>query len=760
VHRIPSTTVVTALVLALVSTSWLFPSTVYAAAGSTTRVSLTSTGGPAGGYSDGPVISRNGRVVVFVSQSPALDPAGTGATHLYARDRAAGTTEEVDIDPNGDAFAPTGLFGSYDVSDDGRYVSFVWATDPDDQSTMQAFRRDLVGDTTVLVGASESGDPLDDEVSAASISGDGSRIVFSSPATNVLDDGLGGGVFLRDLDTDRTVRLAQGGALDPDISADGDTATWSGPFDQTSAYVIWTGDLTDLDSISTARLVPGVDDESYSPTISADGQRVVFLSYGTGLDPTDTNSSYDWFFADRTTGTVELINKDTAGVQVQVARASLTDDGVHVGLLGGPLIAGEPRHSGLFVMDLDTGARSVAAVDSAGIPRDLRAENQYHYLSGDARYVAWSSPDRGWVPDDNDDAWDVFVHDNSVPADSASGTGTATTDGGDGATYLDPVVTTVTAPAGVVTIRELGSADSQPAVPTGYSILGQQVQITADPAPTGQFIDFVFRVDASTFDPRVDLGDVTVTRNGVALSRCGSSSEVGPCVLSVTRLADGDLGIEAHSPQASTWAAVLRTVPPDTTPPTITISSPSPALTVVKGQPLTAVYGCADESGGSGMATCTGTVPTGQRLDTGSVGTHVLKVDATDQAGNSATLSRSYRVRYPWAGFRAPVDDPPTVNRARAGTIVPVRFSLGGNQGPQVLAGAPTSASTSCQPRDRVDTVEQTLKSGAGTLRYDPSTRLYTYGWSVPRGWRGTCRNLALTLSDGTTHVARFTFVG
>jgi hypothetical protein len=64
----------------------------------------------------------------------------------------------------------------------------------------------------------------------------------------------------------------------------------------------------------------------------------------------------------------------------------------------------------------------------------------------------------------------------------------------------------------------------------------------------------------------------------------------------------------------------------------------------------------------------------------------------------------------------------------------------------------PCAASTS------VDGIEETSTAGASGLQYDPATGLYTYVWKTSKAWAGTCRELTLTLVDGTTHVALFTF--
>jgi len=41
---------------------------------------------------------------------------------------------------------------------------------------------------------------------------------------------------------------------------------------------------------------------------------------------------------------------------------------------------------------------------------------------------------------------------------------------------------------------------------------------------------------------------------------------------------------------------------------------------------------------------------------------------------------------YPFQGFYQPVDNPPTINVAKAGVGIPVRFGLGGDQGLDIFA--------------------------------------------------------------------------
>jgi hypothetical protein len=58
-------------------------------------------------------------------------------------------------------------------------------------------------------------------------------------------------------------------------------------------------------------------------------------------------------------------------------------------------------------------------------------------------------------------------------------------------------------------------------------------------------------------------------------------------------------------------------------------------------------YVCVDEDGGSGVASCVGTVPAGSPIDTSTIGVHQFQIVATDNAGNASTLTFFYRVMDP-----------------------------------------------------------------------------------------------------------------
>jgi len=50
------------------------------------------------------------------------------------------------------------------------------------------------------------------------------------------------------------------------------------------------------------------------------------------------------------------------------------------------------------------------------------------------------------------------------------------------------------------------------------------------------------------------------------------------------------------------------------------------------------------------------------------------------------------------------------------------------------------------------------VTAGGSTLTYDAVTDQYVYVWKTVKTWSGKCGTFALTLDDGTTHTAKFSF--
>jgi hypothetical protein len=76
------------------------------------------------------------------------------------------------------------------------------------------------------------------------------------------------------------------------------------------------------------------------------------------------------------------------------------------------------------------------------------------------------------------------------------------------------------------------------------------------------------------------------------------------------------------------------------------------------------------------------------RVISAEVGSYPVTYTVTDAFGPSDFTTRTFTVRplYTFDGFFSPVDNLPTVSVVKAGSVVPVRFSLGGDFGLDVFA--------------------------------------------------------------------------
>jgi predicted extracellular nuclease len=136
---------------------------------------------------------------------------------------------------------------------------------------------------------------------------------------------------------------------------------------------------------------------------------------------------------------------------------------------------------------------------------------------------------------------------------------------------------------------------------------------------------------------------------------------------------------------------------------------------------------------------------------------YTVKVQVTDNGGLTAVDSATVNVVYNFAGFFNPVDNLPAWNSAKAGSAIPVKFSLGGDKGLNILAaGYPQSVQIACNTGAVLGNPEPTANPGGSRMSYGGGK--YNYVWKTEKSWSGTCRQLIVKLIDGTLHYANFTF--
>jgi hypothetical protein len=116
-------------------------------------------------------------------------------------------------------------------------------------------------------------------------------------------------------------------------------------------------------------------------------------------------------------------------------------------------------------------------------------------------------------------------------------------------------------------------------------------------------------------------------------------------------------------------------------------------------------------------------------------------------------------ITYDFKGFYSPVSNYPSKNSVSAGTTVPVKFSLGGNKGLDVfLKEFPSSRKVSCSTLESTNKNDLAVRAVSTNFTYDASKDQYNYVWRTDKTWKGTCREFAVMLKDGTRRSAVFQF--
>jgi hypothetical protein len=125
----------------------------------------------------------------------------------------------------------------------------------------------------------------------------------------------------------------------------------------------------------------------------------------------------------------------------------------------------------------------------------------------------------------------------------------------------------------------------------------------------------------------------------------------------------------------------------------------------------------------------------------------------------STVDSVSLLPRYNFSGFSAPIAAAPATNSAKAGQAVPVKFSLGADEGLAIFAaGSPSSMPVDCTTMTPLGASVSATQPGGSTLTYDAASGQYSFVWKTEKAWANSCRYLVVGLADGSVHSALFQF--
>ena len=403
-----------------------------------------ATAGPiravqANGSSGSAGLSADGRYVLFDSTASNLVPGDTnGAQDVFVRDLQTGTTTRVSVSSTGVQGNAGSGFAS--MSANGHVVAFSSSASNlvpgDTNGVSDTFVRNLVTGVTQRVSVSSTDAQANGASSGSSLSAGGNLVGFGSSASNLVsgDTNAVEDVFVHNVATGATRRVdvssagvqanyATGGG---GISADGRFVAFS-----TAASNLVAGDTNHHPDVFEHSLVTGrtvrvsvsstgaqVGRASYVTGISADGRIVAFESGAAALVKHDANGpEFDVFVHNRVTGRTFLVDRSSSGAQAglgaTVARVSADGTIVAFESDAANLTAGDTNHRyDIFVRNRVTGRTwrvSVSSSEGQG-----NADSYLPSISADGKLVAFASDASNLVKGDTNGVTDIFVRNRTT----------------------------------------------------------------------------------------------------------------------------------------------------------------------------------------------------------------------------------------------------------------------------------------------------------------------------------------------------------
>ncbi len=209
----------------------------------------------------------------------------------------------------------------------------------------------------------------------ASISGDGKKVAFDSRSSNLdaADQDVSNDVYVRNLSNNKLTLVSRQG----------------------------TGG-------------PKGNNASESPGLSADGNRVAFVSYANNLHPGDTDYNADIYVKDLNTGPIWLASTSAAGVKANQKNQSptLSADGTRVAFesAANNLHPKDPDYLwDIYVKDLVTGELWLVSSTKSGVKGNMSSYNAQ--ISGNGARVVFQTYAANLHAKDTDDRVDIYVKD-------------------------------------------------------------------------------------------------------------------------------------------------------------------------------------------------------------------------------------------------------------------------------------------------------------------------------------------------------------
>lgn len=297
----------------------------------TTLITVGYTGGQANGSSNLHDISADGEWILFDSFATNLVPNDTNDAHdVFLWERATGTIRRISVSSSGAQGSGEDYFIKGAISADGRYSAFLTTmaglVPNDTNNRADIFVHDRITGETTRISVSNSGTQANNYSEWLAISDDGQWITYASTASNLVPNDTNGksDIFLYNRLTAEVSRISNRingtqsseASYTPTISGNGQLIAF------TTLEDLAMGGSASLESVylydrlsDTITLGVQGDDgsriQAKSPLLSADGSELFFVSSNSELVPQDTNFANDVFGWERATATAERLSVGT-----------------------------------------------------------------------------------------------------------------------------------------------------------------------------------------------------------------------------------------------------------------------------------------------------------------------------------------------------------------------------------------------------------------------------------------------------------------
>lgn len=386
------------------------------------RVNVGTGGAEANAMAENAMISSNGRFIVFNSTATNLVAGdNNGVSDVFVMDCQTGVTELISVNDNGEQ----GNQGSFEaaITPDGRFVVFrSMATNlggSGNTTTGEIYVRDRNTDQTFKISDTFTFGGVGGFAPAISSNG---RYVTYLSATN---DGVNQAtqVYRFDRTGGRTdvVTFADplfgnGNSGQPVVSTSGDV------FFHSQASDLVSGDNNGVSDIfmweagavgqpGTITRIASGNGGSFNAQISSDGRFLVFESDATNLVAGDTNGQRDVFLLTTANGNITLVSTSTAGDDANGAstNASVSDNGRIVVFASAASNLANGDDNGqvdIFLRDVQAGTTKLLSANAAG--DEGNAASTMPDISGDGSTIVFQSNATNLIASDTNGATDVF----------------------------------------------------------------------------------------------------------------------------------------------------------------------------------------------------------------------------------------------------------------------------------------------------------------------------------------------------------------